>query len=369
MHLDHNISLRQYNTFGMDVYARHFVEPRTDREILTLMNYRQMVRMPILFLGGGSNILFLKDFPGLVVRINSKGIHAEPSGDGDVLVTVHAGENWDEFVLKCVENGWAGLENLSMIPGTAGAAPIQNIGAYGVEAGELIKKVHIVDINSNRQKWLSREECRFGYRDSIFRHELNGTVIIISVTFRLRSSGDYVPKLGYGELAGELKTMGIGNPTISEVRQAVCNIRSRKLPDPAELGNAGSFFRNPVIGVEQFEKLRTSYPGLPGHLVTAGPAVSGSSAGNIAQTDVSAELEASDDQNPSLVKVPAAWLIQQCGLKGFRQGDAGVHINQPLVLVNYGAATGPEILSLADMVRKSVNEKFGITLDFEVNII
>jgi len=360
MHLDQNVSLKPLHTFGMEVNARYFVEAKSHSEVITLLNYRHMIHMPILFLGAGSNLLFKGDFAGIVIRINSKGINIKEEDDDHVLVTVEAGENWDDFVRYCVDRGWAGLENLSLIPGTVGAAPIQNIGAYGVEVKDVIESVMVAEIGSGKQKRYSNADCQFGYRDSIFKRELKGKVIILNVTFMLRKIEDvggnrvtglqgnrvadgYMLKLDYGDIRPELERLKVINPTVSDVREAVCNIRRRKLPDPAEIGNAGSFFKNPVISNDFLNPLKNRFPELP-----------------------SFPLDAS---NNGQVKIPAAWLIDQCGWKGYRIGDAGVHVNQPLVLVNYGNATGRQMVDLAARIMDSVQEKFGIRLDLEVNVV
>lgn len=376
MHLDHNVSLKTLNTFGMEAVARYFVEAKTHTEVLTLLNYRKMIHMPILFLGGGSNILFTGDFKGIVIRINSKGIVIREEDEDHVIVTVEAGENWDEFVQHCVSNQWAGLENLSLIPGTVGAAPIQNIGAYGVEVKDVIESVEVAEIDSGKPRRFTNADCQFGYRDSIFKRELKGKVIVLSVTFRLNkyqgSNGDRVTglqgdrvtrlqgdrvtgasvfKLDYGDIRSELSRLGVTDPAISDIRAAVCNIRRRKLPDPAEIGNAGSFFKNPVITNELLVSLLEKFPGMPFF-----PQLT--------------EKEAATPQlNDRQGKIPAAWLIEQCGWKGYRNGDAGVHPDQPLVLVNYGNATGQQILELASLIMDSVQDKFGVRLEKEVNVL
>jgi UDP-N-acetylmuramate dehydrogenase len=342
---------------------------------LTLLNYRHMIHMPILFLGGGSNVLLTRDFAGIVIKISSKGMVIREEDENQVMVTAEAGENWDDFVRYCVGNGWAGLENLSLIPGTVGAAPIQNIGAYGVEVKDHIESVLVAHLDSGKERRLSNDECRFGCRDSIFKQELKGKVIVLSVTFRLakcgqvdgwtggpgsmgtgeqgnrgagergsRGAGEL--RLDYGDIRGELERMGVEDPGIADVRQAVINIRRRKLPDPAEVGNVGSFFKNPVVSKDTFKGLQQQFHDIPSFPVPA-------------------DQPGSDD----CVKIPAAWLIEQCGWKGFREGDTGVWPGQPLVLVNYGSATGQQILDLADRIIASVRQKFGITLAPEVNII
>ncbi|MCX6279392.1 MAG: UDP-N-acetylmuramate dehydrogenase [Bacteroidetes bacterium] len=348
MHLDQKVSLKALHTFGMEVEARYFVEAKTQSEVLTLLNYRQMIHMPILFLGGGSNVLFTRDFSGIVIKISAKGISAVETDDGHVLVSVEAGENWDEFVQYCVNRGWSGLENLSLIPGTVGAAPIQNIGAYGVEVKEIIESVLVVDINTAKQRRLTNAECSFGYRDSVFKNTLKGKVIILNVTFKLLNPNlptyqltNLPPyQLHYPDLQHELASMSIAAPAIADIREAVCRIRRRKLPDTFVAGNAGSFFKNPVIMKEQLDSLKATFPDLP-HF---------------------------PNQGKGTIKIPAAWLIDQCGWKGYRNGDAGVHPNQPLVLVNYGNATGRQILDLANQIMESVKQKFGILLEMEVNV-
>ncbi len=350
MHLDQKVSLKALHTFGMEVQSRYFVEAKTHSEVLTLLNYRHMIHMPILFLGGGSNVLFKGDFAGIVIRINSKGIKVLHEDDRQVTVTAEAGENWDDFVNHCVANRWAGLENLSLIPGTVGAAPIQNIGAYGVEVKDLIESVLVAELDSGKERRYTRDECGFGYRDSIFKRNLKGRVIILSVTFRLNKTvddagnapdGNSLLNLGYAGIREELDRMGIAQPGIGDVREAVCAIRRRKLPDPAIVGNAGSFFKNPVVDHSAMAAIHAKFPEAPAY----------------------------QQQGQDGFKVPAAWLIEQCGWKGFREGDAGVHPEQPLVLVNYGKATGKQVVELAEKIRKSVREKFGVDLEPEVNIL
>ncbi len=373
MHLDQKVSLKSLHTFGMEVEAKYFVEAKTLAEVLTLLNYRHMIHMPILFLGGGSNMLFTRDFTGIVVKINSKGISVRDEDDSRVVVTAEAGENWDDFVQYCVGRGWAGIENLSLIPGTVGAAPIQNIGAYGVEVGNVIESVQVAEVSSGKQRIFTNGECCFGYRDSIFKGELKGKVIILSVTFRLAkvrgTQGDYpagapVLQLDYGNIRNELERMGVADPSIGAVREAVCNIRRSRLPDPAEIGNAGSFFKNPVINRVLFTSIRERFPDIP-FFTHPRLNVAAADQSPVSRQQVPGNLQ--DDSE--MIKIPAAWLIEQCGWKGFRAGDAGVYPGQPLVLVNYGNANGRQVMDLANQIIDSVRLKFGISLETEVNVI
>ena len=343
MTIHENYSLRKLNTFGFDVRAARFGEIRSAEEIPLFLEkfYRQ--EEPLLILGGGSNLLFTRDFPGTVLRISLGGITLVEEGEKEVVVSAGAGVIWDDFVAYCVSNGWGGLENLSLIPGLVGSTPIQNIGAYGMEAGETVREVRYTEMETGRQQVISGTQCRFGYRNSIFKHELKEKTIVTEVVFNLipkkATEAREGLKLDYGHIRKELEIMGVSDPGIREVREAVCRIRRSKLPDPAVTGNAGSFFKNPVVTAEKADTLRSGYDCMPSFA------------------------------DPNGIKIPAAWLIEQCGWKGKRFGDAGVHINQPLVLVNYGQATGQQILQLSEQIRRSVLDKFGITLESEVVII
>lgn len=346
MHLDQKVSLKNLNTLGIDVQARYFVEARKREDLFTLLHYRKMVFVPVKIMGGGSNILFTSDFCGLLVHVNTRGIEIIDENDQCLRLMVQAGEPWDDLVRFTVDNGWKGLEKLSLIPGTTGAAPIQNIGAYGSEVKEVIESVEFVDIREGTSHQLRNEECGFGYRDSIFKHELKDRIIITGVQFRLLkedpdNGGEPVKQITYRDLREELSASGINMAGVSQIRDAVIAIRRRKLPDPSVLGNAGSFFKNPVIPMVKALDLKQQYSDLP-------------------------VFRESDDH---LSKVPAAWLIEQCGWKGFRDGDAGVHQHQPLVLVNYGMASGMDILRLSRKIRDSVFQRFGITLEMEVSVI
>jgi UDP-N-acetylmuramate dehydrogenase len=333
-----NVSLYPFNTFHIDSIARYFTEVKSIEKLQELITSGKLAEHPLLLLGGGSNLLFTGNFKGLVIQINNKGIEILSQSEDTVSVKASAGENWHEFVTYCVSQGFGGIENLSLIPGNVGSCPIQNVGAYGVEVKDVVKSVEAIDLSSGELIVYNREDCMFGYRDSIFKSELKGKFAIWSVTFEL--SLNPVVHLEYGAIKQELSVMGIENPSIEDVGKAVCNIRQSKLPDPKLLGNAGSFFKNPTVEQKFFEKLKESFPNL-----------------------VSYPL---DDEK---VKLAAGWLIEQCGWKGFREGDAGVHHSQALVLVNYGNAKGSDILTLAHRIQNSVYERFGVKLEMEVNVI
>ncbi|NTW31480.1 MAG: UDP-N-acetylmuramate dehydrogenase [Bacteroidetes bacterium] len=333
-----NFSLKPFNTFGIEAEARYFAEMQSVSDIQIFLNTQYHKRKPKLILGGGSNILFTKDFEGAVIKINTKGILKIKETTDNVFLNVQAGEIWDDFVNYCLENNYGGLENLSLIPGNVGSCPIQNIGAYGVEVKDYIESVELLDMQTLQMSELNNKECRFGYRDSIFKQELKGKVIILSVTFKLTKN--HTLHLEYGAILEELKKNEIKIPTIQTVAQAVCNIRRCKLPDPKEIGNAGSTFKNPSVNENIFTKLKSKFPNISSY-----------------------------SQPDGTFKLPAGWLIEQCEFKGYREGDAGVHKNQALVLVNYDNATGEDILNLANKIQKSVAVKFGINLELEVNVV
>lgn len=336
-----NYQILAYNTFHMDVKARFFAEINYQEELLEAIESGQLNKLSengLLILGGGSNLLFTRDYDGLVLHINTKGIESELHPDNTALVTAHAGENWHNFVTWCVDKGYGGLENLSLIPGNIGSCPIQNIGAYGVEVKDTFHSLTAIDRKTGEFRTFSKEGCQFGYRDSIFKNELKGKYIIWSVTFKL--SLNPVIHLEYGAIKQELSAMGIDNPGISDVSKAVCNIRKSKLPDPELLGNAGSFFKNPTVDCKFADTLKEAFPNMVSY-----------------------------PNGKETVKLAAGWLIEQCGWKGHREGDAGVHQSQALVLVNYGHAKGSDILTLAHRVQNSVYEKFGVKLEMEVNVI
>lgn len=333
-----NIPLRGLNTFHIDATARYFIEVNNYEQLTELIESGFVDKNPVLLLGGGSNLLFTNNFKGIVVQIRNKGIEIFENAGNTVWVKAAAGENWHEFVTYCVEKGFGGIENLSLIPGNVGSCPIQNIGAYGVEVKDSFYSLEAVDLKTGELKIFYHSDCNFGYRESIFKSELKGKYAIWSVTFQLNLNP--VVHVEYGAIKQELEAKGIENPSIKDVSEAVCSIRRSKLPDPEILGNAGSFFKNPTVDAKVAEKLRDSFPKL-----------------------VSYPLPDGNE------KLAAGWLIDQCGWKGFREGDAGVHQNQALVLVNHGNATGSQILTLAHRVQNSVYERFGVKLEMEVNVI
>jgi len=336
LNISHNISLKKYNTFGIDVSAENFVAVTNINELQQAL---QQNTKPLFILGGGSNMLLTKNIKNaLVIHINLKGITVLEENDKHVWVKVNAGENWHEFIMWCLDNGYGGLENMSLIPGNVGTAPIQNIGAYGKELKDDFIECTALEVATGKSKTFSKAACEFGYRNSIFKNELKGKYIITSVTFKLTKK-NHVLHTGYGAIENELVTKKITNPTIKEVSNAVISIRQSKLPDPKVLGNSGSFFKNPVITQTEFEHFITKFPEAPNYRVS-----------------------------DSEVKIPAGWLIEQAGFKGKQFGDAGVHKNQALVLVNYGNASGKEIWDLAMKIKTAVFKQFGIEINPEVNV-
>ena len=337
MNIRENISLKEYNTFGIDAKARFFIEING---LAQLQKVLELEAYPEKFiLSGGSNMLLTKDIEALVLHINLKGITITEENDDEVIIKVMAGENWHELVLWSLENGYGGLENLSLIPGNTGTAPIQNIGAYGVELKDMFVHCTAMEIASGELVAFDKEACKFGYRDSIFKNEAKGKYIITSVSLKLTKQNHSL-NTGYGAIEGELENQGIIYPTVRDVSNAIIAIRQSKLPDPKEIGNSGSFFKNSIISKKTFEKFQKKHPEAPFYKV-------------------------SDE----LYKIPAGWLIEQCGFKGKRIGETGVHEKQALVLVNYGNATGKEVLTLAEQIQKEVKDKFNISIQPEVNII
>ncbi len=331
-----NVSLKPYNTFGLAYTAACLAVLENESEAISFAAESHSFPQPPLVVGEGSNLLFTGNFSGTMIRVGIDGTGIDEDAGDDVIVSAGAGLKWDTFVEWCVNNGFNGLENLSLIPGTVGAAPVQNIGAYGVEASETVTKVRAVEIGTGKIREFTAGECSFGYRSSVFKTGLKGRFIVLKVSFRL--SKRFVPRTGYGNLGEELSAGGGYGP--GDVREAVMAIRRRKLPDPLVTGNAGSFFKNPLVdGTKAAEMLR-KYPGMPSF---------GDPSGKI--------------------KLAAGWLIEKCGWKGKRIGDAGVHDKQALVIVNYGKATGRELFELSEKIRDSVFSEFGIVLEREVEVV
>ena len=336
MRILQNVSLKPYNTFGIDVPAEQFLELEDTAQLPDILNDNTLPASKHI-IGGGSNILLTKTVSGLVILNKSRGINKIKEDDDHVLLEVRSGEVWHEFVMFAIARGLAGIENLALIPGTVGAAPMQNIGAYGVEAKQTIDSVSFFHLEDKSMHTIPNTACRFGYRDSIFKHELKGKVFITSVRFRLNKKPSF--NTSYGAIEQELQQMNVQELSIKAIADAVISIRSSKLPDPKKTGNAGSFFKNPTIPVKQYTQLQQEFPNISSYPV-----------------------------NETEVKVPAGWLIEQCGWKGHRRGETGVHEKQALVLVNYGGANGSDVWALSDDILRSVRNKFGIELEREVQV-
>ncbi|MDC9721537.1 MAG: UDP-N-acetylmuramate dehydrogenase [Urechidicola sp.] len=344
MKIQQNISLKNYNTFGIDAIASRFVSVNSIDDLIDIL----AVEQNIFILGGGSNLLLTNDLNKLVLHIDLKGIDTIKETENEVFIKVQAGENWHDFVLWAIENDFGGLENLSLIPGNVGTSPIQNIGAYGVEIKDCFYKLKAIEIVTGNRRVFTKDECEFGYRNSVFKNELKGKYIITSVIFKLTKQHHKL-NTTYGAIQTELEKREIKEPTIKDISDVVIDIRNSKLPNPKEIGNSGSFFKNPVISKEQFLQLQKKNPQIPFYEIKA-------------------------TQNSKLTthnsfKIPAGWLIEQCGFKGKRFGDAGVHEKQALVLVNYDNATGQEIYALAQKIQQTVLDSFGIELAIEVNVV
>ncbi len=331
-----NHSLYKHNTFGVKVSAKFYAAPETPDELITILHKYRTPDQDLLIIGEGSNILLTNNFQGLVIRPDIKGIEILDKSPDNAIIKVWAGENWDNFVVYCINNGFGGVENLSWIPGSVGACPIQNIGAYGAEVENVIESVTGILTDNLEQITFIRNKCNFGYRDSIFKQELKDRFIITNVIFKL--SRNPVLNTTYGRLQNELA--GNKKTDLQSVRQAVIKIRKDKLPDPDKFGSAGSFFRNPVISKSKFNNLRSDYSDIPAY-----------------------------PTNNQGVKIAAGWLIEKAGWAGKRTGDAGVYNKQALILLNYGSATGKQIKDLAEKIMISVSNKFGIDLQTEVNVI
>jgi UDP-N-acetylmuramate dehydrogenase len=338
--IETNVELTGLNTFHCKANAKYFSTFSNTDELQDALQSGVITRdaLAVFILGGGSNILLTKDINAFVLKNEVRGITVVHEDDDHIFVKVGAGENWHGFVQYCIKNDWAGVENLSLIPGNVGASPIQNIGAYGVEVKEVFESLSALHIREKKVYSFSANDCEFGYRESVFKHKYKDQFVILDVTFRLNKQPVF--NTSYGAIEQELARMGTKSPSIAAISQAVINIRSSKLPDPAVIGNAGSFFKNPRITNNELKEIRKHFAGIPTFPL-----------------------------DETSVKVPAAWLIEQCGWKGFRRGDAGCHATQPLVLVNYGNATGKEIFELSGEILLSVRNKFGISLEREVNIV
>ena len=337
MEIRKDYSLLPHNTFGMDVKASLFIEYTSVEELKDILRQYSLQDGTWLHIGGGSNLLFTGDYPGIILHSAIKGFEVISEDEEEVIVRAGAGEVWDDFVAYTVERGWYGAENLSLIPGEVGASAVQNIGAYGMEAKDLIVKVETVEVATGEVRVFNNEECGYAYRESVFKHSLKGQYIVTKVSYRLSKTPSF--HLDYGNVRAELEKRGC-ELTLSNVRQTIIDIREAKLPDPKVQGNAGSFFMNPIVPRAQFESLLAVYPQMPHYEVDA-----------------------------ERVKIPAAWMIDQCGWKGKRMGRAGVHDKQALVLVNVGGATGEEVILLSEAIQKSVFDKFGISISPEVNFI
>ncbi len=338
MNIQQNISLKPYNTFSIDAKAKYFASFKTIDELSELLNYKPQTSNYKLILGGGSNILFTKDVDGIVLKNEFRGIELIKENAHHYYVKAAAGESWNALVMHCINRNYAGMENLSLIPGNVGASPIQNIGAYGVEVKDIFESLEAMNRHDLSIHMFSANDCVFGYRDSVFKTKHKDEFVILNVTFRLNKQLDF--NTSYGAIEQELAKMHVHELSIKAISQAVINIRTSKLPNPKEIGNAGSFFKNPVITAAQFNQLKKSYENMPGYT-----------------------------NNETHIKVAAGWLIEQCGWKGYRNGDAGVHEKQALVLINQGNASGEEIYNLSSQIIKSVSDKFDIILEREVNII
>ncbi len=342
MAFQENFPLKSLNTFGINVSAKYFNTFKNVEELAGHLNDKEEEienrKLPLLFVGGGSNILFTKNFNGLVLKNDIAGITKVNEGEDHIYVKAGAGVGWHQFVLYCIENNFAGAENLSLIPGSVGASPMQNIGAYGVELMDIFYELEAYHLQEKKIVVFSKNDCAFGYRESIFKNKYSGQFVITSVTFKLGKKPQF--NTSYGAIEQELEKMKITKPTIKAISDAVINIRRSKLPDPAVIGNAGSFFKNPVIHNDLFQQLKNTFPDLIGY-----PLANNST------------------------KLAAGWLIEQCGWKGYRKGDAGCHKNQALVLVNYANANGQEILQLSSQIIESVKNRFTVNLEREVNIV
>jgi UDP-N-acetylmuramate dehydrogenase len=338
MEIKNDFPLRKLNTFGLDIIAKYFIELNSTDEANEFINSNKNDKERTLILGGGSNLLFTKNFDGIIIKINIGGIHVVKEDKNNFWIKAGAGVIWHDLVESCIKANFGGIENLSLIPGTVGAAPIQNIGAYGVEIKDTFEALEAIELKTGKKKYFTIQDCNFGYRDSIFKKELKDKYLITNVVLRLTKQP--VLNTGYGNIQEELQQSGKEKLSIRDVSEAIIKIRESKLPDPDKIGNAGSFFKNPVIPDELLNALKKSYPEMPSY-----------------------------KQSENMSKVPAAWLIDQCHFKGMKHKGAAVHINQPLVLINQNNASGRNIVELSMKIQQKIKNKFGITLEPEVRII
>ena len=338
MNIIENYPLLKLNTFGVDVKAKYFTSINTINELIELTKTNLFKDLELLILGGGSNILFTKDFDGLVILNNIKGKEIIDQNQQSIFLKIGAGENWHELVMYCVDNGWGGIENLSLIPGNTGTAPMQNIGAYGVEIKETFIELEALEISSGKIVKFNNSDCEFGYRESVFKNKMKNQYIILNITLELKKNP--VLNINYGDVKAILESQNIKNPGIKEVSNAIISIRQSKLPDPKKIGNSGSFFKNPIVSLNQLQLIKKKYP-------------------NVINYEI----------NENEFKIAAGWLIERAGWKGKKFNNYGVHEKQALVLVNYGLANGMEIFELSEKIILDIKDKFGITLEREVNII
>ena len=338
MNIIENYPLLKLNTFGVDVKAKYFISINTVNELIDLTKTKVFKDLQLLILGGGSNILFTKDFDGLIILNNIKGKEIIDQTQESIFLKIGAGENWHELVMYTVDNGWGGIENLSLIPGNTGTAPMQNIGAYGVEIKETFVELEALEISSGKIVKFNNSDCEFGYRESVFKNKMKNQYIILNITLELKKNP--VLNINYGDVKAILESQNINNPSIKEVSNTIISIRQSKLPDPKIIGNSGSFFKNPIVSLNQLEFIKKKYPNVVNYKI-----------------------------NENEVKIAAGWMIERAGWKGKKFNNHGVHEKQALVLVNYGLANGMEIFNLSEEIILDIKDKFGITLEREVNII
>jgi UDP-N-acetylmuramate dehydrogenase len=338
MNIIENYPLLKLNTFGLDVKAKYFTSINTINELIEIKKTNEFKDLQLLILGGGSNILFTKDFDGLVILNNIKGKEIIDQNHQSVFLKIGAGENWHELVMYCIDNGWGGIENLSLIPGNTGTAPMQNIGAYGVEIEETFVELEALEISSGKIIKFNNSDCEFGYRESVFKNKMKNQYIILNITLELNKNP--VLNINYGDVKAILENQNINSPSIKDVSNAIISIRQSKLPDPKKIGNSGSFFKNPIVSLNQLELIKKKYPNVVNYKIK-------------------------EDE----FKIAAGWMIERAGWKGMKFKNYGVHEKQALVLVNYGLAKGMEIFNLSEKIILDIKDKFGITLEREVNII